>query len=111
MTDRANTAVRDAMTVHADDDVAVPVDERRGLTTLADAGPVAPGLPYAHKVALRAVPAGKPVAKHGIAIGMAPADIAAGPSPRSGEANPARRSDGRFFMPRHHAPLPGRPRP
>ncbi|WP_420393677.1 UxaA family hydrolase [Acuticoccus sp.] len=64
--------------VGAQDNVATLTDDRRAATSLAGGGPVAPGVPYGHKVAIRAIPAGGDVVKYGVVIGRATADIAPG---------------------------------
>jgi len=66
----------------------VIVDPRDNVTTVLDqdTGPhrlhggmeLAPGVPFGHKVALRAIARGEPVIKYGVAIGHATCDIAAG---------------------------------
>lgn len=67
-----------AIVVHPDDNVATLTDSATGVTTLASGGPAAAGIPYGHKVALAAIPAGAAVVKYGIVIGRASEDIAAG---------------------------------
>lgn len=71
-------AGRVALVVHPDDDVATLLDDRVEVARTADGAPVAPGVPFGHKVALHALAAGAPVRKHGVVIGRATADIAAG---------------------------------
>lgn len=67
-----------AIIVHPDDNVATLTDSATTAKTLASGGPVAAGIPYGHKAALAAIPAGAAVVKYGIAIGRASTDIAAG---------------------------------
>lgn len=69
---------RRAVTLSAADNVATLVDDRRELERLATGGPVAPGVPYGHKIAVTAIPAGAAVVKYGVRIGLATADIAPG---------------------------------
>lgn len=60
------------------DNVTTVLDQLIAGTTLAGGGPVAPGVPFGHKVALRPIAAGESVIKYGIPIGRATRDIAAG---------------------------------
>lgn len=69
---------RVAIVVHPSDNVATLTDTATEVTTLASGSPSAAGIPYGHKVALAAIPAGAAVVKYGIAIGRASEDIAAG---------------------------------
>ena len=69
---------RRAVVVHPDDSVATLVDDHRDRVRLADGGPVAPGVPYGHKVALHAISAGDRIVKYGVVIGTATQAIAAG---------------------------------
>jgi hypothetical protein len=69
---------RRAVRVDPRDNVATLVDDATGLDRLEGGGPVAPGLPYGHKVATTAIPAGGAIVKYGVTIGRATADIPAG---------------------------------
>jgi len=69
---------RRALVVNADDNVATLTDDRTELVELASGGPVVPGIPYGHKVAIRSIPAGGEVVKYGVAIGRATSAIAPG---------------------------------
>lgn len=60
------------------DNVTTVLDQLTGVTMLAGGEPVAAGVPFGHKVALRPIAAGEPVIKYGIPIGRATRDIAAG---------------------------------
>jgi altronate hydrolase len=64
----------------ADDVGPVPVDVPRGAPVMAGGAPVPAGadIPAGHKVAVRAVAAGRPVRQYGEAIGQALADIRPG---------------------------------
>jgi hypothetical protein len=64
--------------VHEADAVATLLDDERGCARLGDGRPCAPGVPFGHKVALRAIGAGEPVVKYGVAIGVATRPIAEG---------------------------------
>lgn len=64
------------------DNVTTLLDDRIDATRLADTPDgglrIEPGIAFGHKAALRAIAAGEPVLKYGIAIGVATRDIAAG---------------------------------
>lgn len=69
---------RIALTVSDGDDVTTLLDEETARNRLADGTPVAPGIPFGHKAALRDIAAGEAVRKYGVVIGHATEDIAAG---------------------------------
>lgn len=69
---------RCASAVHARDNVATVLDDHTGCDRLADGRPCTPGIPFGHKVALRAITFGQPVIKYGVAIGVATQDIPQG---------------------------------
>ena len=69
---------RVSLTVHPDDNVATVLDSDEAADRLADGSPARPGIPFGHKVALRAIAKGEPVIKYGVVIGIAQADIDAG---------------------------------
>lgn len=69
---------RRALTVSADDDVTTLLDDAVTIDRLTDGTPVAPGIPFGHKAALRAIPRGGAVRKYGVVIGHATADIQPG---------------------------------
>ena len=72
---------RDALRLHADDDVAVALRSLAAgeVVTVDGAGiTLRAAIPMAHKFALRAIAAGEAVRKYGEAIGVARSAIAAG---------------------------------
>lgn len=71
-------AGRFAILADAGDNVATLMDDRTGLDRLASGGPVAPGIPFGHKVAVAPIAAGAAVIKYGHVIGHATADIPQG---------------------------------
>jgi hypothetical protein len=66
------------LTAHANDNVTTVLDNRTDLTVLTDGGPVAAGVPFGHKVARVAIPAGADIVKYNVVIGQATRDIEAG---------------------------------
>lgn len=60
------------------DNVTTVLDQSTGLRRLQGGMEVVPGVPFGHKIALRAIARGAPVLKYGVAIGHAICDIAAG---------------------------------
>lgn len=72
------SATRRAIVAHEADNVATLVDNRLDAVRLAGGGPVAPGLSFGHKVALRDIAEGEAVVKYGVAIGRATRPVARG---------------------------------
>lgn len=68
---------RVALVVDPADNVATLMDDARESTRAAGLD-VAPGLPFGHKIALRAIAAGATVVKFGVVIGHATEAIAPG---------------------------------
>jgi hypothetical protein len=64
--------------VHPYDTVSTLLDANTACTSLEDGGVCAPGIPFGHKVALKAMATGDPVLKYGVAIGVATQNIAQG---------------------------------
>lgn len=60
------------------DNVTTVLDQGTGLRRLEGGLEIAAGVPFGHKIALRAIPRGESVIKYGVAIGRATCDIAAG---------------------------------
>jgi hypothetical protein len=60
------------------DNVATLLDAALTLASLAGGAPCATGVPFGHKVALRAIAQGEAVIKYGVAIGSATRAIAVG---------------------------------
>ena len=60
------------------DNVTTVLDQGTGLRRLQGGMEAALGVPFGHKIALRAIARGEPVIKYGVAIGCATCDIAAG---------------------------------
>jgi hypothetical protein len=69
---------RRCVIVHPDDCVATLLDDRRTADRLQDGRACAPGVPFGHKVALRAIGSGEPVVKYGVTIGVATRPISEG---------------------------------
>lgn len=64
--------------VHPADNVTTLLDERTELQTLAGGASIRAGIPFGHKVAIAAIPAGGFVVKYGVPIGRAISDIPPG---------------------------------
>lgn len=64
--------------IDARDNVTTVLDQDTGLRRLEGGLEIAAGVPFGHKIAVRAIPRGEPVVKYGVAIGRAIRDIAAG---------------------------------
>ena len=71
-------AGRRTVVIDPSDNVATLVDERTDLAWLDTGEPVARGVPYGHKVAMRPIAEGSAVVKYGVAIGTAATAIAPG---------------------------------
>lgn len=69
---------RTALTVHPDDNVTTVMDGRLDEPSTQDGLALKTPVPFGHKVALRAIAAGEPVVKYGVAIGVATSAIAKG---------------------------------
>lgn len=69
---------RTCLTVHPDDNVTTLLDRQVDLAQLSTGQPIARGVPFGHKVALRDIPAGAAVVKYGVVIGYASITIQAG---------------------------------
>lgn len=72
------TNARVSIKVHDRDNVATLLDDRLDLATLADGMAVQAGIGMGHKVALADIPAGAPVIKYGVTIGVATQAISKG---------------------------------
>jgi altronate hydrolase len=71
--------VPDCVRIHPSDNVAVALRPLEPGVTPADLGvTAAEPIPQAHKLALEAIPAGRPIVKYGCVIGQATQDIPAG---------------------------------
>ena len=64
--------------VDAQDNVTTVLDQSVDLIHLSGGLQVARGVPFGHKVALRAIAQGEPVIKYGVAIGSATCGISSG---------------------------------
>ena len=75
---RVSAIERAHVIVDARDNVTTLLDQGAGLNRLQGGMEVARGVPFGHKVALRAIAQGEPVIKYGVAIGRATRTIASG---------------------------------
>ena len=62
---------RIGLQVHPEDNVATLLDTFTTCNCLADGTTIETGIPFGHKVALRAIDVGSPVIKYGVTIGLA----------------------------------------
>ena len=69
---------RISLTVHPDDNVTTLLDFAVEDRTTSDGLQLQGAVPFGHKVARRAIAAGQPVIKYGVAIGTATAEIQPG---------------------------------
>jgi altronate dehydratase len=69
---------RIGLTVHPNDNVTTLLDFQVDATQTHDGLPVAPGIPFGHKVARCQIARGQSIIKYGVAIGIATEDIGAG---------------------------------
>lgn len=69
--------MRRILVVNPADNVGTVVDDKTDLLAHAD-GPIEAGIPYGHKIALRAIKRGGKVIKYGVTIGIASQPISAG---------------------------------
>ena len=64
--------------VHKSDTVSTLLDDDTAATSLEDGRPCTAGIPFGHKVALKAMSSGERIMKYGVAIGVATQTIAPG---------------------------------
>lgn len=76
--DQTSPAGRRHLALDPRDNVTTLLDDARDVAVLDGGLPVAPGVPFGHKVALASIPRAAAVVKYGVTIGTASADIAAG---------------------------------
>lgn len=72
------TTERMHLVMHPSDNVTTLLDHAVELTRLKGALPIAPGVPFGHKAALKPVAAGEELRKYGVVIGHATQPIAQG---------------------------------
>lgn len=69
---------RIGLTVHPHDNVTTLLDFQVDAMQTHDGQPVASGIPFGHKAALRPIACGESIIKYGVVIGIATADIGTG---------------------------------
>ncbi len=75
---RVSATERAHVIIDPRDNVATVLDQGTSLRRLEGGLEIGAGVPFGHKIALRAIPQGEPVIKYGVAIGRATCDITAG---------------------------------